>query len=163
MLVRCSGNAVKGTDTRNKKTNAKHTVQPIQNTLGMFSKTFCKTFRKTLLYPMTGEWSGQGLGQDKKCKWECRQHGDWMRRNKIMKIVIDTFKRYYQNGTEALIHTKNACALFSLYKRNTGSTTFNLISTRRRGLVDRNFVITFSNWGSISQRLFLMWKLTCLM
>ena len=79
-----------------------------------------------------------------------------MRRNKIMKIVIDTFKRYYQNGTEALIHTKNACALFSLYKRNTGSTTFNLISTRRRGLVDRNFVITFSNWGSISQRLFLM-------
>ena len=38
-------------------------MEPKQNNLGMLSKKLCKTFRKALSYPITGEWSGQGLGQ----------------------------------------------------------------------------------------------------
>ena len=54
---------------------------------------------------MTSEWSGLGLGQDKKHEWEHRQHGDWMRRNKSMKMIIDTFERYYQRAQKPTIHT----------------------------------------------------------
>ena len=36
------------------------------------------------------------------------------RRNTSMKIVIDTFERYYQNGTEACNSQKFTCA-FSLF------------------------------------------------
>ena len=141
--------------------------EPKQNTLGMFSKKLREAFRRTLFYPITGEWSGQGLGSswiisgkgkrasEWERKWERRQNGDLLRMNKGLKIVIDTFERYYHNAAVACNSPKYTCAFLFSKKMYYNYLPSSIVYC---GLLVKNPVSQICNWGSIPHRVVFLYE-----
>ena len=133
----------------------------------MFSKKLREAFRRTLFYPITGEWSGQGLGSswiisgkgkrasEWERKWERRQNGDLLRMNKGLKIVIDTFERYYHNAAVACNSPKYTCAFLFSKKMYYNYLPSSIVYC---GLLVKNPVSQICNWGSIPHRVVFYMK-----
>ena len=112
--------------TRSNANAVYHVWSRSKTTLECCPKSFAKLFGKHCL--IQSQASGQvrvwvrlnnfrKLGErasEWEHEWEHRQNGDWLRRIKSVKIVKDTFERYYQTATLACNLQKNTCAFLFL-------------------------------------------------